>query len=111
LNSPVHLDDTCIKPSPARPAKSNITRRCNTDRIPTPADSQAFQGLMQFQASNPNQSKPRRKSMNFINYLLDASDDLLTWNLNDQGFDLAARNKACLMAGYDMEDISEPEPE
>jgi hypothetical protein len=30
--------------------------------------------------------------MNFINYLLDASDDLLTWNLNDQGFDLAARN-------------------
>ncbi len=49
--------------------------------------------------------------MHFINYLLDASDDLLTWNLNDQGFDLAARNKACLMAGYDLEDISEPEPE
>ena len=49
--------------------------------------------------------------MNFINYLLDASDDLLTWNLNDPGFDLAARNKACLMAGYDLEDISEPEPE
>ena len=49
--------------------------------------------------------------MYFINYLLDASDDLLTWNLNDQGFDIAARNQACLMAGYDLEDIGEPEPE
>ena len=42
--------------------------------------------------------------MNFINYLLDASEDLFTWNLNDQGFDVAARNKACLMAGIDPED-------
>lgn len=49
--------------------------------------------------------------MNFINYLLDASDDLLTWHLNDQGFDIAARNQACLMAGYDLEHISEPESE
>jgi hypothetical protein len=47
LNSPVHSDRTCIRPSPTRPANSNITRRCNTDRIPTPAESQAFQGLMQ----------------------------------------------------------------
>jgi hypothetical protein len=107
LNSPVHSNRTSIKPSHARPAHSNINSRCNTDRIPTPADSQAVQGLMQ-KTTNP---KPRRKPMHFINYLLDASDDLLTWNLNDQGFDLAARNKACLMAGYDLEDISEPEPE
>lgn len=49
--------------------------------------------------------------MSFINYLLDASEDLLTWDLNDQGFDIAARNRACLMAGIDLEDVGDKEPE
>jgi hypothetical protein len=47
--------------------------------------------------------------MNFINYLLDASKYLFTWNLNDQDFDVASRNKACLIAGIDLEDMGDGE--
>ncbi len=45
--------------------------------------------------------------MTFINHLLDASEELFTWNLNDRGFDEAARNWACQMAGIDPEELSD----
>ena len=43
--------------------------------------------------------------MNFINFLLDATDAVLTWDIPDEGLASAIKNQACLMAGIDPEEI------
>jgi hypothetical protein len=45
--------------------------------------------------------------MNFINCLLDASDALLDWDISETGFADAITTQACLMAGLDLDDISD----
>ena len=44
--------------------------------------------------------------MNFINFLLDATDAVLTWDIPDEGLTGAIKNQACLMAGIDPDELN-----
>jgi len=45
--------------------------------------------------------------MNFINFLLDATDAVMTWDIPEEGFAEAIKNQACLMAGINPEEITD----
>lgn len=45
--------------------------------------------------------------MQFINYLLDATDAILPWEISRQGFGDAMKAHACLMAGIHLDDLSD----
>ena len=45
--------------------------------------------------------------MNFINFLLDATDAVLTWEISEERFADAIKNQACLMAGINPEEITD----
>jgi hypothetical protein len=43
--------------------------------------------------------------MNFINCLLDVTDEALTWDIPEDGFTDAVKIQACRMAGIHPEDM------
>jgi hypothetical protein len=43
--------------------------------------------------------------MNFQNYLLDAAETVLTWDLPEEDFADAVKSQACLMAGINPDDL------
>jgi hypothetical protein len=45
--------------------------------------------------------------MSFLIFLLDATDDVLTWDIPEEGFADAIKNQACLMAGKNPEEITD----
>ena len=45
--------------------------------------------------------------MNFLNFLLDATDEVLTWDISEEGLADAIKNQACLMSGINPEEITD----
>ena len=45
--------------------------------------------------------------MSFLNFLLDATDAVLTWEISEEEFADAIKNQACLMAGINPEEITD----
>ncbi len=45
--------------------------------------------------------------MNFLNFLLDATDEVLTWDIPEEGLADAIKNQACLMSGINPEEITD----
>ncbi|MDD5322718.1 MAG: hypothetical protein PHD43_19320 [Methylococcales bacterium] len=41
-----------------------------------------------------------------MNFLLDATDAVLTWEISEEGFADAIKNQACLMSDINPEEIS-----
>lgn len=45
------------------------------------------------------------------NYLIDALETVLTWNLPDEALPIALIDQAKLMSGFDAEEIWHPDPD
>ncbi|MGJ0486139.1 MAG: hypothetical protein ACR65R_16635 [Methylomicrobium sp.] len=45
--------------------------------------------------------------MNFLNCLLDVTEESLTWDIPEEGFAETIKNQACLMAGIHPEEMSQ----
>jgi hypothetical protein len=45
--------------------------------------------------------------MSFINFLLEATDAVLSWEIPEAGFAEAIKDQACLMAGINIDEMSQ----